>query len=153
MNRLIYDQCAYSKELSESVAPLNYMLDPIKYKHCDECRIELGLVGGTAVSHISGNLVDLENSLLGIDRPGTKCPSYKWLPVAPGQPVQGKEYVKPVTHPKVDTTPKHLRPCQMQSFPGVPQPPPTKPFVCGAGSGAPVPAPVGDAGAGFAAPW
>ena len=131
MNRLTYDCCAYSKALSESVAPLDYMMDTSKYEHCNKCRIELGVVGGTAVSHVSGNLVDLENNLLGLDRPNTKCPSYKFLPPAPGQPLQGKEYITPVQHAPIDTNLRHLPACQMHDFPGVPAPPPMRPFVCG----------------------
>lgn len=135
MNNLTYDTCAYSKAVSESVAPLSYVLDTVKYEHCDKCRVELGVVGGTAVSHVSGNLVDLENNLLGIDRPGTRCPAYKHLPTPPGAPVQGKEYIKPVQHPAVDTTPLHLRPCQMHSYPAVPREPAMRPFVCPPPSG------------------
>jgi hypothetical protein len=136
MNRLSYDTCAYSKALSESVAPLDYMLDKSKYEHCDRCRIELGIVGGTAVSHVSGNLVDLENNLLGIDRPSTKCPAYKYLPVKPDQPLQGKEYIKPVQHPVIDTHMRHLRACQMHDYPEVPRAPPLRPFVCSAAGAA-----------------
>lgn len=133
MNRLSYDTCAYSKALSESVAPLDYMLDKSKYEHCDRCRIELGVVGGTAVSHVTGNLVDLENNLLGIDRPSTKCPSYKFIPPKhPDDPLQGKEYIKPVEHPVIDTHMRHLRACQMHDFPEVPKAPPARPFTCGA---------------------
>lgn len=135
MNRLIYDTCAYTEQLNQSVSPLSYMLDPIKYEHCNKCRIELGLVGGTAVSHVSGSLVDLENNLIGLDRPGTHCSSYKYTPVGPGQPVQGKEYIKPVCHPAIDTTMKHLRPCQIQSWPEVPAPAPHIPYTCGPSSG------------------
>jgi hypothetical protein len=131
MNRLAYDTCAYSKALGESVAPLDYMLDVVKYEHCDKCRIELGVVGGTAVSHVKGNLVDLENNLFGIDRPNTHCPDYKFVPSSASY-VQGKEYVKPVCHPKVDTTPAHMRPCQMHDFPAVPLPVAAPKFVCGA---------------------
>jgi hypothetical protein len=129
MNRLTYDTCAYSKALGESVAPLDYLLDPIKYEHCDKCRIELGVVGGVAVSHVRGNLVDLENNLMGIDRPNTHCPAYKHLPRADNA-VQGKEYIKPVCHPRVDTSMKHLRSCQMHDFPAVPLPPPSRHFTC-----------------------
>ena len=129
MNRLAYDACAYSKSLGESVAPLDYMLDPVKYEHCDKCRIELGLVGGTAVSHVTGNLVDLENNLFGIDRPNTHCPTYKFLPPQ-GDYVQGNEYVKPVEHPQVDTSLRHLRSCQMHDYPAVPQPPVAPQFSC-----------------------
>ena len=64
-NRLIYDTCAYKHELTQSVGPLEYVLNPMKYENCNKCRMELGLVGGTAVSHVKGNLVDLiEDELL-----------------------------------------------------------------------------------------
>ena len=67
-NRLIYDTCAYKKELDQSVGPLNYTLYPGKYQNCSKCRIELGTVGGNNVSLFSGNLVDLENDLRGMSR-------------------------------------------------------------------------------------
>jgi hypothetical protein len=130
MNRLSYDACAYNKALGESVAPLEYVLDPVRYEHCHRCRVDLGVVGGTAVSHISGSLVDLENNLLGIDRPNTHCPAYKHAPSATNT-VQGREYVKPVLHPAVDTTPVHLPACQMHGFPGAPLPPAPAPYRCG----------------------
>jgi hypothetical protein len=130
MNRLTYDACAYSQSLSQSVSPLSYLLDPIKYEHCDKCRVELGIVGGTAVSHINGNLVDLENNLLGIDRPGTLCSAYMYAPSVPGAPIQGVEYIKPVVHPSIDTSLLHLPRCQLTSYPGVPMPPSPKPFSC-----------------------
>lgn len=131
MNRTRYDACAYQKALGESVAPIHYILDPIKYENCNRCRIEVGLVGGTAVSHVGGNLVDLENNLMGLDRPSTRCPEYKYLPSdeADGS-LQGKEYIKPVCHPAIDTHMHHLRPCQMHDYPGVPAPPPARPFKC-----------------------
>ena len=127
MNRLTYDSCAYQKALGESVAPLDYMLDPVKFEHCQQCRVDVGVVGGTAVSHINGNLVDLENDLRGGNRPNTHCPSFKFTP---GPVVQGKEYIKPVCHPKVDTTMTHLQQCQFQQFPTVPAVPVSKPFTC-----------------------
>ena len=73
-NRLIYDTCAYSTKMNESVGPLQYILNPMKYENCKKCRHELGLVGGTAVSHIKGNLVDLENDLRGATRVSSLCP-------------------------------------------------------------------------------
>ena len=59
-NRLIYDSCAYKHDLVQSVGPLEYMLNPIKFENANKCRMELGLIGGSAVSHVKGNLVDLE---------------------------------------------------------------------------------------------
>lgn len=129
MNRTRYDSCSYNQELHQSVAPVSYVLDPIKYEHCNKCRVELGMIGGTAVSHISGNLVDLENDLRGQNRPATKCPQYKYLPRDDGL-LQGKEYIKPVCHPKIDTRPRHLPACQFASYPEVPPEPPMNRFTC-----------------------
>ena len=125
-NRLSYDDCAYKSELAESVSYLTYMLDPVRYEHCNKCRPESGIVGGTAVSHAKGNLVDLENNLFGIDRPNTHCPSFKY---SPGDS-KGKEYIKPVCHPNIDNTPMHLRPCQFHNTMSTPQPPGMNLFKC-----------------------
>ena len=127
MNRLIYDQCSYSKELKQSTSPFEYVIDPIKFENHNKCRMELGIVGGTAVSHIKGNLVDLENDLRNQNRPNTRCPAYKWIP---GEKVQGNEYIKPVQHPHVDTTMQHLPSCQMHEYPSVPLPPTMNMFKC-----------------------
>lgn len=128
-NRLSYDDCSYKSELSESVSYLSYMLDPIRYENCNKCRPESGIVGGTAVSHIKGNLVDLENNLFGIDRPNTHCPTYKFIPDN-GMSVQGKEYIKPVNHPSIDTTKVNLKSCQFHNTLSTPQPPPMNLFSC-----------------------
>lgn len=128
-NRLSYDTCSYKQELSENVTQLSYVLDPIKYEHCQKCRHELGLLGGTNVGIPKGNIVDLENELFGINRPNTHCPSYKFLPREDSK-VQGKEYIKPVQHPEVDVSMMQLRPCQMIDYKEVPQPPPMNLFSC-----------------------
>eukprot|EP00798_Chlamydomonas_sp_ICE-L_P029990 gene29990-18063_t len=109
MNRLIYDACAYSTSLGESTAPVEYMLDLSAHEHCDKCRVDIGIVGGTNVSHVNGTLVDIENDLKGINRPSTKCPGFNFLPTADGS-IQGKEYIKPVCHPRIDmSSQNHLR--------------------------------------------
>lgn len=130
MNRLTYDQCAYKQYLNQSVSPMEYILDPIRYEHGAKCRMELGIVGGTAVSHINGNLVDLENDLRNANRPNTHCPSFKYLPPK-GNVLQGKEYIKPVQHPTIDLSMKHLQPCQIISYGEVPLPPQTPMYQCG----------------------
>lgn len=129
MNRLIYDSCEYQQRLHESTGQMSYVMDPIKYEHCNKCRMELGIVGGTAVSHVAGNLVDLENDLRGQNRPATHCPSYKYLPPKDNI-LQGKEYIKPVCHPRIDTTLAHLKPCQMISYGAVPSVPAPPPYRC-----------------------
>ena len=119
-NRLRYDQCAYKTELDQSVGPLEYILNPMKYENCQKCRHEFGLVGGTNVSHIKGNLVDLENDLRGQTRSNSKCPAKKYSPTEgnvlniPSNRCNGSR--------QVDLTPVHLPPCQMLRFPPVPLP-------------------------------
>ena len=129
MNRLTYDSCAYNQDLAQSVNPLSYILDPIKYENCEKCRMELGLVGGTAVSHINGNMIDLENDLRNQNRPNTHCPSYQFQPTT-GNTIQGKEYIKPVCHPQIDVSMKHLKPCQMIDYRAVPLAPPIDLYQC-----------------------
>jgi hypothetical protein len=120
-NRLMYDTCEYKQRLQESVSSIDFLLDPLKYEHQNRCRMELGLVGGTNVSHVKGNLVDLENDLRGQNRPATNCAEYKFIPSNEVY-VQGKEYIKPVNHPKVDTTMQHLPACQMIDYKSIPRP-------------------------------
>jgi len=119
-NRLIYDQCAYSKKINESVGPLEYVLNPLKYENCKKCRHEFGLVGGASVSHIKGNLVDLENDLRGATRQASLCPSNKYKPSnsnilnIKGKGCQGAR--------NVDTDMVHLPSCQMIRYKPTPLP-------------------------------
>lgn len=128
-NRMSHDACAYNKYLSQSVHPLGYNLDPIQFENCNKCRMEVGTLGGTAVSHIGGNMVDLENDLLGITRPSTKCPSYKHQPNKTNT-IQRYEQYKPVLHAPIDTSLRHLAPCQMVGHKSVPLAPPVKTSSC-----------------------
>jgi hypothetical protein len=118
MNRTTYDPCVYKQELNQSVSPLSFVLDPIQYNNVNKCRMELGIVGGTAVSHISGNLVDLENDLRGQTRPSAQCPAYKYIPHGQGEPI------KAYGHADINTAPvHHLAPCQMIDYGSVPKQP------------------------------
>lgn len=118
-NRLLYDPCSYKQALKQSLSPVEYMLNPIKYEHDSKCRVESGLLGGTNVSHVHGNLVDLENNLRGQTYPSTHCSEYLYAPPKT-KLLQGKEYIKPVEHPAIDTNMRHLRSCQMSSRVDVP---------------------------------
>ena len=114
-NRLIYDTCAYKKKLDQSVGPLSYILNPLKYENCNKCRHELGIVGGTNVSNIKGNLVDLENDLRGQTRQATLCPNNKFTPGNGGIinnqiNLAGSSCQKGTV---IDTSLVHLPPCQM----------------------------------------
>jgi|UniRef100_A0A6C0J7L0 hypothetical protein len=71
-NNLIYDKCFLDAKVKEYNDSLNYALYDGKYYNSSKCRMELGLVGGNNVSLYSGNLVDLESNLLGIQNTATK---------------------------------------------------------------------------------
>lgn len=131
MNRTKYDDCAYTQELRSSSSALSYMLDTVKFNNCKKCRNELGLVGGSAVSHTTGNIVDLEGDLQGRNRLNSHCANYKWLPNGKAF-VQGKDAGLCIRkYPKVSTQATHLPACQMHDFAPIPQAPPLKPFKCG----------------------
>jgi len=61
-------------------------MDVLKYENPMKCRPELGILGGSQVSHIRGNLTDLENQLRG----------------------QGN-----ISNKYLDTSLQHLRGCQI----------------------------------------
>jgi len=120
---LKYDNCYYNKELGQSVSTLNYLMDPVKYENCNKCRMEFGIIGGSDVSQIKGNLVELENDLYGLNRSASLCPSKKFTPVCKDK---GIDY-----HPRgcsdkhhIDLTPVHLPSCQMIDYKPTPLPPP-----------------------------
>ena len=128
--RTEYDSCNYKQELSENVSYISYLLDPIKFNHCNTCQHQLGLVGGTNVSQINGNLVDLESNLFGIDRDLSRCAITKYIPRSDNK-LRGVDYIKPVERPELDVTKKHLRPCQFWPYePATPHPPPMNLFKC-----------------------
>lgn len=123
-NRLIYDTCAYDKDIAQSgVDQLSYTLDPNKFYRAVPCRPELGIIGGNNVSVVKGNLVDLENDLRGQTRYLSRCPLKKntWIPKN-GKIQIPKQYTKPGV--SIDTDKLHLPPCQMIRYDPVSLPPP-----------------------------
>jgi len=84
-NRLSDDLCTYRRALGQSVDPLEYVLYPGRFEHCRRVRMQLGIVGGTAVSHIVGaNLVDVESELRLQTRVATRCPALMYSPLRDG---------------------------------------------------------------------
>jgi hypothetical protein len=120
-NRLSYDTCEYRKRLDESVGPLSYVLNPMKYENCNKCRHELGIVGGPAVSQIEGDLVTLESELRGQTRPASLCPSMQYQPTF-GDSIQiaGSSCSAPST---LSTKLLNLPPCQFIRYKPVALPP------------------------------
>jgi hypothetical protein len=45
--------------------------------------------------------------------------------------LQGKEYIKPVQHPQINTDMRHLAPCQMVDYKEVPLAPSLNLYQCG----------------------
>ncbi len=105
----------------------SYTQIPQKFEHPQKCRNALGLVGGSEVSNISGNIVDLESELLGITRSQSKCIARQYKPACPlggeGCPdwPGTLSYTNKSTGASVNikTDPLHLPSCQMQTLPGV----------------------------------
>lgn len=133
----MYDTCAYKKTLDQSTGPLSYTLNPLKYENCNQCRMELGIVGGTAVSQIKGNIVDLENDLRGQTRSASLCPSKHYRPNCSNaigdacQPTQIKIQGNGCNgSTAIDARLQHLRPCQMIRYKPIPLPPPMKIQTC-----------------------
>lgn len=126
-SRVKYDTCSYSQDLNLNVSYLSYNLETFKYYHCTPCRSELGLVGGNNVSKISGNLVDLESNLFGIDREQSRCAAMKFLP---GEQLHGKKKYKTVCYKDIDEKPKHLKHCQFFSYKPTQETPPLNLAKC-----------------------
>jgi hypothetical protein len=73
-NRLIYDQCAYEKQLGESVSPYAYRTYGGAYENGQKCKQDKFWKRNDA------DVVDVESDLKNITRPATKCPSLKYDP-------------------------------------------------------------------------
>jgi len=116
-NRMAYDDCKYRRELRQNVSIFSHIVEPRRFEHTDKCRHELGLVGGTTVSHVKGSLVDLDSELRGQTRYVSKCGGNMYTPPPPGEPIRNDK-----TAP-ISTAPEHLKSCQMIAYPAVPLPP------------------------------
>ena len=103
----------------------------------NKCRMDLGVIAGTSVSHIRGNLVDLETELRGQNRNASACPSKQYMP-----PILNEDnsYVQPKIieikeEPNrvgglIDTTLTHLPSCQMVEYKPIPKEPKMKLETC-----------------------
>jgi hypothetical protein len=129
-NRLKYDVCSYKAELKQSIKPINYMLDPIKYNNCNRCIPNVGIVGGLAVSNIKGNLVDLESDLMGRTHVATRCPQYMYEPTKTNE-IVSKEYTKLNKHAPINIELNNLNSCEIVN-PNIAQAkePPLDRYIC-----------------------
>ncbi len=115
-NRTRYDNCSYKQNLQGNVSTLSYILSPMYFENKNKCRHQLGLFGGTTVSHIKGNLVDLDSELRGQTRYISRCGGNMYVPTDDGIIKNDK------TQP-IDTTMLHLPACQTIMYRSVPLPP------------------------------
>ena len=122
----------------QSAGMFAYTQMPVKFEHPQKCRNALGLVGGSEVSNISGNLVDLESDLLGITRVQSKCIARQYAPACalggagcpdtvPAFSFKDKSTGDVRT---VDTAARDLPTCQMMTYPGVGSPEALKTGKC-----------------------
>jgi len=118
-NRTIYDDCTYKVNLKSNVDTLGYILSPCRFENNNKCFHQLGFVGGTAVSHIKGNLVDLDSELRGQTRIISKCPTSLYTPN------DGDFITNDKTEP-IEKTKLHLPSCQSIMYRSVPLSPPLK---------------------------
>lgn len=115
-NRTKYDTCSYKQNLQENVSTLSYILSPMYFEHKDKCRHQLGLIAGTSVSHIKGNMVDLDSELRGQTRYISKCGGNMYVPTDDG-------IIKNDKTPPIETTALHLPSCQTIMYRAIPLPP------------------------------
>jgi len=132
-NRLHDDICTSQRQVTQSASILGYILNPMRFEHKHKCRHDLGIVGGTAVSHVQGNLVDLESELRGQTRLASMCATKQHLP-AHARP-SGATEIKNDKTPPISTKLEHLPRCQMISYKAVPLPPPMQVHRCNPRSG------------------
>ena len=85
------------------------------FENTNKCRHQLGFIGGTSVSHIKGNLVDLDSELRGQTRYISKCGNNLYVPTDDG-------IIKNDKTPPIDTTMLHLPACQAIMYRSVPLP-------------------------------
>lgn len=107
-NRLTYDNCTYSREVGQNVSILNYIIHDIRP---EKCMYDRGLVGGSTVSVIRGDTIDLESELRGITRNLSMCSVSKPKPLDDKQFMILNDKTKPV-----DTRKIHLPSCKMFDY-------------------------------------
>ncbi len=71
---LIYDRCAYQKDVYQSVEPLSFMMYPGKFENCGKCVYDKN----NFWRPFDAQIVDAESELKNITRRASKCPQYQY---------------------------------------------------------------------------
>src|SRR5947207_43558 len=81
MNKLMYDVSTYKKALQQSTGPFEYVMNPMMYNNCKQCRMQIGTRTGTIVSTDKfGRVVDVESDLRGQTRMLSQDPALQYHP-------------------------------------------------------------------------
>lgn len=115
-NRTSYDECKYRNTLGGNISILGHVLNVSPFENKAKSRHQLGFVAGTNVSHISGNLVDLESDLRGQTRFISKCNGGN---IYTPDSIQDNKIINDKT-PPIDTSKLHLPSCQAITYQAVP---------------------------------
>lgn len=116
--------------MDKRTGTLKYMLDPNRYRHVNNCRHEFGIVGGSGVSHMKGNLVDIENDLRNTTRANSQCPTKKHLPLPKGSKTLKLPGTLSSGPREVSLEGRHLPGCQMLTYGPIPIPAGPKISTC-----------------------
>jgi hypothetical protein len=108
-NRSKYDDCSYKNNLNRNIGVLGYILDINNHEHVKPCRHQLGWLSGNNVSHIKGNIIDLESDLRNQTRYISKATNSSYIPSTDGFIYNDK------TNP-INTKPLHLNGCQTIAY-------------------------------------
>lgn len=95
-------------DVVQSIRINNYILDNNKFQNKNKCRVEFGIMGGSAVSHTSSNMIDIENELKGLSRVNSKCKDFNYMPPN-NNLLKTKNNIKNV--PDLNLKMKHLKNC------------------------------------------
>ena len=115
-NRIDYDPAEYYLKLKQSTTTLGYVLDTMPFENINKKFHQLGLVGGPTVSHIRGNIIDLESDLRGQTR------LYSWCPSSVADPMTKAGVIHNDKTEPIDTRKLNLPTFQMIGYKSVPLP-------------------------------
>lgn len=115
-DRLIYDDRTYRENLKQSTSPLNYVMNPIRYRNCHKCRAEFGIVGGQDASLVEKNMVDVESDLQGRTRLLTNSSCGKYQPKCNGKGKCTSDNGIPYDCDECKPPQRHLRSCSMVQY-------------------------------------
>lgn len=88
-NRLIYDGCQYTKKLEEQKGTFEWIMDKQRFNlpaNKQQRHNIKGIIQGNPVGTYDrphGQLIGIENDLIGLNRTTTNCPSKKYNPNKP----------------------------------------------------------------------